>query len=163
MQGKAPQGMRNNFNAAASVQSRTVQQQIIEETAMSTEQKADLAQVMLVHLIKHYTTEQAFSAPGLYHLAEKHGQKKPKTAANNNLRKLVAAGFVRRTDAVIENKNGGSDMPLYRLTGKVSNGTIQSKTTSPYAANAEIYSLNAVQLNLQRILDNITRERVTSA
>jgi len=124
---------------------------------MGKEEKIDIAQVMLTYLIKHYTTEQRFAATALYDVARRHGQS-PKSAANNALRKLAAMGCVTRTDDVIENPRGGSDMPLYQRTGKDTLGPIKNKTAMHYDTIAEQHArMNNCQLNLQAILNNIAR------
>ena len=127
---------------------------------MAQQEKIDLAQIMLKHLQKNYATEQIFSAAVLYPIATKHGQSY-RSSANNMIRKLSAAGYIVRTGQVIENKNGGSDMPLYKLTGKTANGAIPNKVSAHYADAAERdKQLNECQLNLQNILNNIARRRM---
>lgn len=128
---------------------------------MAQEKKIDVAQLVLKHLLKTYTTEQYFSAPDLYPVVKAHG-KIARTTANNMLRKLIVVGCVIKTDEVIYNKNGGSDIPLYKITGKTSRA--DNKTAEHYAAiAARTQYLNDCQLNLQNILDNIAYPRANHA
>ncbi len=121
---------------------------------VATAKKIDLAQIMLKHLKINFTLEQTFSAPVLYPIATRHGQS-PKSSANNMLRKLIVEGYIMRTGYVIPNKNGGSDMPLYKLTGKTTNADIPNKVAAHYDdAAAKYQKLNERQLNLQGILNN---------
>lgn len=127
--------------------------------------KIDLAKIMLAYLKKQFTAEQKFSAVVLYNVARSYGQS-PRTGANNQLRKLMAAGLVKRTGTAIKNQNGGSDMPLYQLTSKAFDEPAPKKSqSSKYQATAaeEFNRMNECQLNLQAILNNITRGRQLAA
>ena len=122
---------------------------------MTQEKQIDVAQLVLDHLLKTYTTEQHFSAPDLYLVVKDHG-KIARTTANNMLRKLIAASCVIKTDEVIYNKKGGSDIPLYKITGKTSRH--YNKTAEHYSALAVRNKyLTECQLNLQGILNTIAQ------
>lgn len=121
--------------------------------------KVNLAKIVLAYLLKTYTTTQKFSAPDLYDLCRQHGQS-PKSSANNMLRALVRAGCVYRTDDVIENYHGGSDMPLYQLTGKQGLDETYNRVIAHQQAMIEQYNkLNGCQLELQKILNKIVESR----
>lgn len=128
---------------------------------MAEKKQIDIAQLLLNHLLKTYTTEQCFSAPDLYHVMKDHG-KIARTTTNNTLRKLISACCVIKTDEVIYNKHGGSDIPLYKITGKTSRH--YNKTADHYAAIAlRNQYLTECQLNLQGILNNIAQRASSHA
>lgn len=120
--------------------------------------KKEIAEEMLTYLVKHYTTDETFTAPELYHIAKKYSSSY-KSCTNNQIRNLIAADCVERTEQFLANKHGGSDMPLYRITGKdVFIPTKRTKTAMHYDGIAErLAKMNECQINLQTALNNMTR------
>jgi hypothetical protein len=129
----------------------------MEMNKMTTAKKIDLAQIMLTWLLKQYTPSQTFAAPVLYPIAKKYGQV-PRSSANNMLRKLIAAACVERTDDVIENARGGSDMPLYKITGKTQIDPVKNKTAAHYAdIENKMECMTECALTLHYALNRIAR------
>lgn len=124
---------------------------------MSAENKIDLAQVMLNHLLKHYTPEQTFPAKVLYLIASRNHQE-PKSCANNMLRKLTAAGCVIRMDDAIDNKRGGSDKLLYKVTGKKNVDPAKNKVAEREIASTDKEEcMTECCLTLHYVLNRIAR------